>query len=154
MDNQNKNIDDFNPDIENTDTKIYPDDPKIEDIDFSDNTLDNILESDGNSDFVTNDPTLDIELDISEQLLRPKKSNKRILQGIVVSSKPDKTIVVKIVRQVAHPLYKKYYKRSKKIMAHDELNECNVGDTVRVIESRPISKMKRWSLIEIIERAK
>jgi small subunit ribosomal protein S17 len=81
-------------------------------------------------------------------------SNKRILQGKVVSSKADKTIVIKVVRQIAHPLYKKYFKRSKKFMAHDEQNSCNIGDTVKVRECRPLSAMKRWELIEIIERAK
>ena len=84
----------------------------------------------------------------------PKKSNKRILQGKVFSNKADKTIVVKIVRQVAHPLYKKYYKKTKKIMAHDERNECSIGDTVRVKECRPLSKNKRWELVEIVEKAK
>jgi small subunit ribosomal protein S17 len=83
-----------------------------------------------------------------------KRSNKRILQGKVVSNKADKTIIVAIVRQVAHPLYKKYYKRTKKIMAHDENNECNVGDKVRVMESRPLSARKRWNLYQIVEKAK
>jgi small subunit ribosomal protein S17 len=83
-----------------------------------------------------------------------KKSNKRILQGKVFSNKADKTIVVKIVRQVAHPLYKKYYKKTKKIMAHDERNECTIGDTVKVKECRPLSRNKRWELVEIVEKAK
>ena len=89
-----------------------------------------------------------------EAELLPKKSNKRVLQGKVFSNKADKTIVVKIVRQVAHPLYKKYYKKTKKIMAHDEKNECSIGDTVKVKECRPLSRNKRWELVEIIERAK
>jgi len=84
----------------------------------------------------------------------PKQSSKRILQGVVVSNKPDKSIVIKVVRQVAHPIYKKYYKKSKKFMAHDEKNECNVGDVVRIRECRPLSKRKRWELLEIVERAK
>lgn len=84
----------------------------------------------------------------------PVKSNKRILQGKVFSNKADKTIVVKIVRQVAHPLYKKYYKKTKKIMAHDELNACTIGDTVKVKECRPLSRNKRWELVEIVEKAK
>jgi small subunit ribosomal protein S17 len=66
----------------------------------------------------------------------------------------NKSIVVAIERQVAHPLYKKYYKQTKKVMAHDETNECRVGDTVRVIESRPLSARKRWMLVEIVDRAK
>lgn len=82
------------------------------------------------------------------------KSKKRILQGKVVSNKPDKTIVVSIVRQVSHPIYKKYYKRTNKFLAHDELNECKEGDTVRIRECRPLSARKRWELIEIVERAK
>lgn len=83
-----------------------------------------------------------------------KKSHKRILQGKVKSNKPDKTIIVAIERQVAHPLYKKYYKRTKSFMAHDEKNECNQGDTVKIRESRPLSANKRWELVEIVERAK
>ena len=71
----------------------------------------------------------------------------------MVSNKAEKTIVVSIERQIAHPLYKKYFKRSTKVMAHDEKNECNIGDVVKVIESRPLSARKRWALVEIIERA-
>lgn len=82
------------------------------------------------------------------------KLRKRILTGKVVSDKPEKTIVVKVERQVAHPLYKKYFKRSKKYMAHDENNEAHEGDTVRIIEERPLSARKRWRLLEIVERAK
>ena len=82
------------------------------------------------------------------------KSNKRILSGKVISNKPDKTIIVSVVRQVQHPLYKKYYKRTKRFMAHDPNNECNIGDTVRIRESRPLSARKRWELIEIVDRAK
>ncbi|NQW29595.1 MAG: 30S ribosomal protein S17 [Ignavibacteria bacterium] len=78
---------------------------------------------------------------------------KKLRTGKVVSNKSNKTIVVTIERQVAHPLYRKYYKQTKKIMAHDEANECNIGDTVKVIESRPLSARKRWRLVEIIERA-
>lgn len=81
-------------------------------------------------------------------------SNKRILQGVVVSNKSDKTILIKVIRQVAHPLYKKYYKKSNKFMANDPNNDCNIGDTVKVIEARPLSRRKRWELIEIVDRAK
>lgn len=80
-------------------------------------------------------------------------TGKKVRTGKVVSNKADKTIVVAIERQVAHPLYKKYFKRTKKVMAHDETNQCQIGDTVRVIESRPLSARKRWALVEIIERA-
>ena len=74
--------------------------------------------------------------------------------GKVVSNKMDKTIVVAIEDHVKHPLYKKIVKRTYKLKAHDENNECNIGDTVRIMETRPLSKMKRWRLVEIIERAK
>lgn len=82
------------------------------------------------------------------------KAHKRFLQGKVVSDKTNKTIIVKVERQVAHPLYKKYYKRSKRVMAHDQNNDCKVGDTVRIRECRPLSALKRWELFEIVERAK
>lgn len=81
------------------------------------------------------------------------ETSKKVRTGKVVSNKADKTIVVTIERQVAHPIYKRYFKQTKKIMAHDEANECNVGDTVKVVESRPLSARKRWRLVEIIQRA-
>ena len=74
--------------------------------------------------------------------------------GRVVSNKMDKTIVVAIENRVKHPLYKKVVKSTYKLKAHDENNECNIGDTVRVMETRPLSKDKRWRLVEIVERAK
>ncbi|MDO5549006.1 MAG: 30S ribosomal protein S17 [Eubacteriales bacterium] len=74
--------------------------------------------------------------------------------GKVVSDKMDKTIVVAIADSVQHPLYKKIIKRTYKLKAHDEKNECHIGDTVRVMETRPLSKDKRWRLVEIIEKAK
>ena len=74
--------------------------------------------------------------------------------GKVVSDKMDKTIVVAIEDHVKHPLYKKIVKDTYKLKAHDEKNECNIGDTVRVMETRPLSKDKRWRLVEIVERAK
>ena len=73
---------------------------------------------------------------------------------LVVSDKMDKTIVVAIQDNVRHPLYKKIVKRTYKLKAHDEMNECRVGDRVKVMETRPLSKDKRWRLVEIIERAK
>ena len=72
---------------------------------------------------------------------------KRILQGLVVSDASDKTVTVKVERRIMHPLYKKYIKRSKKYAAHDETNQVKVGDVVRIIETRPISKSKRWSVL-------
>ncbi|MBQ3532277.1 MAG: 30S ribosomal protein S17 [Oscillospiraceae bacterium] len=74
--------------------------------------------------------------------------------GMVVSDKMDKTIVVAIEDKVQHPLYKKILKRTYKLKAHDENNECGVGDKVRVMETRPLSKDKRWRLVEIVEKAK
>ena len=74
--------------------------------------------------------------------------------GKVVSDKMDKTIVVAIEERVKHPLYKKFVKRTYKLKAHDANNDCNIGDTVKVMETRPLTKEKRWRLVEIIERAK
>ena len=74
--------------------------------------------------------------------------------GIVVSNKMDKSVSVLVERKVKHPKYGKFDKKSTKFMAHDEKNECGMGDTVRIMETRPLSKNKRWRLVEIIERAK
>ena len=74
--------------------------------------------------------------------------------GVVVSDKMDKTIIVEIRNRVKHPLYGKIMNRTTKLKAHDENNECGVGDTVRVMETRPLSKDKRWRLVEIVENAK
>ena len=78
---------------------------------------------------------------------------ERVLTGKVVSNSRDKTIAVLIERKVRHPIYKKYIKRSTKVHAHDEKNECGLGDVVRVSESKPFSKTKNWSLVEIIEKS-
>ena len=78
----------------------------------------------------------------------------KVRVGKVTSNKMDKTIVVAIEDRVKHPLYKKVVKSTYKLKAHDENNDCNIGDTVRVMETRPLSKDKRWRLVEIIERAK
>lgn len=82
------------------------------------------------------------------------KSLKKVRQGVVTSNKMDKTVVVSVERQFAHPMYRKIVKKTKKFMAHDEKNECNIGDTVRIIESRPLSARKRWMVTDILERAK
>lgn len=74
--------------------------------------------------------------------------------GVVTSNKMEKTITVSIERKVIHPLYGKFLKKTKKYTAHDESNECNEGDLVKIMETRPMSKNKRWRLVEIIERAK
>lgn len=99
---------------------------------------------------VAEQPAIKVAAPIAEKA----KGNKRMLIGTVASSKADKTIVVAVVRQVAHPLYKKYFKRTKKFLAHDEQNLCKVGDKVKVKECRPMSARKRWELVEILERAK
>ena len=83
-----------------------------------------------------------------ERKLRKQKS------GVVVSTKMDKTISVKVERRLMHPLYGKFVKRSKKFFAHDDENTCKPGDLVRIMETRPLSKMKRWRLVEVLERAK
>lgn len=85
---------------------------------------------------------------MEERNLRKQKT------GVVVSNKMDKTIAVSVERRLMHPLYGKFVKRSKKFIAHDEENTCNVGDRVRIMETRPLSKLKRWRLVEILERAK
>ncbi len=74
--------------------------------------------------------------------------------GVVVSNKMDKSIVILVERKVKHPKYGKFVKKSSRFMAHDEKNECNIGDTVRIMETRPLSKNKCWRLVEIVERAK
>ena len=83
-----------------------------------------------------------------------ERNLRKTRTGKVVSNKMDKTIVVAVVNHVKHPLYKKIVKRTYKLKAHDENNECNIGDTVRVMETRRLSKDKRWRLVEIVEKAK
>ena len=83
-----------------------------------------------------------------------ERTHRKVFNGVVVSDKMDKTIVVSIVDNVKHPLYGKIVKRTYKLKAHDENNECRKGDRVRVMETRPLSKDKRWRLVEIIEKAK
>ena len=72
---------------------------------------------------------------------------RRVVQGVVVSDKMDKTVVVLVERRIMHPLYKKYIRRSSKYAAHDETNACKIGDTVRIRECRPLSKRKRWEVL-------
>jgi small subunit ribosomal protein S17 len=83
-----------------------------------------------------------------------QKSRKKEFVGVVKSDKMDKTIVVAVETKTLHPLYKKYITRTKKLKAHDEKNEAKTGDTVRVVECRPLSKEKCWRLVEIMERAR
>ena len=84
--------------------------------------------------------------------LRTEKRKTRV--GKVVSNKMNKSISVAIERRVPHPIYRKYFKRTTKLMAHDEKREAGVGDTVKIMETRPLSKLKRWRLVEILEKAK
>ncbi len=83
-----------------------------------------------------------------------ERNLRKTRTGKVVSNKMDKTIVVSVIDNVKHPLYGKIVKRTYKLKAHDENNECNVGDRVRVMETRPLSKDKRWRLVEILEKAR
>ena len=83
-----------------------------------------------------------------------RTTHRKTRVGMVVSDKMDKTIVVAVVDSVKHPLYKKVVKRTYKLKAHDEQNTCQIGDKVKVMETRPLSKDKRWRLVEIIEKAK
>ena len=82
------------------------------------------------------------------------RNTRRERVGVVVSSKMDKSIVISVKRKVKHPIYGKFVNKTSKFMVHDEENTCNVGDTVKISETRPMSKNKRWRLVEIIERAK
>ena len=74
--------------------------------------------------------------------------------GVVVSNKMQKTITVAIERRVSHPIYKKYFRKTTKLMAHDEKNECHIGDRVKIMETRPLSSRKKWRLVEVVEKAK
>jgi small subunit ribosomal protein S17 len=89
-----------------------------------------------------------------ERSIVVERNLRKVRIGKVVSDKMDKTVVVAVVDNVKHPLYGKIVKRTYKLKAHDENNECNIGDRVKVMETRPLSKDKRWRLVEIIEKAK
>ncbi len=83
-----------------------------------------------------------------------ERNNRKVREGVVVSDKMDKSIVVKVERKMKHPIYGKFLKRTTKFMAHDEQNDCHIGDRVKIMETRPLSKNKCWRLVEILERAK
>ncbi len=89
-----------------------------------------------------------------EQAAEQARSLRKERVGRVVSNKMQKSITVAIERKVKHPIYGKFMKKTTKLMAHDENNDCGIGDTVRIMETRPLSKNKRWRLVEIIEKAK
>lgn len=83
-----------------------------------------------------------------------KRPLRKTRIGYVVSNKMDKSIIVAIERRVAHPLYRKYFKKTTKLMAHDEQNQCGIGDLVKIMETRPLSLRKKWRLVEVVEKAK
>ena len=83
-----------------------------------------------------------------------ERNLRKTKTGVVTSSKMDKTITVAVERKVKHPIYGKFVKKTTKFHAHDEKNECGIGDTVKIMESRPLSKTKRWRLVEVVEKAK
>ena len=83
-----------------------------------------------------------------------KKGNRRVLTGTVISTTMDKTVVVEVVSLKAHPVYKKRYRTTKKYYVHDEENQCNTGDRISISETRPLSKTKRWRVLDIVERAR
>ncbi len=83
-----------------------------------------------------------------------RQSRRKVLQGRVVSDAGDKAVVVEVETRKQHPFFRKMVRRSKRFMAHDQNNECRVGDKVRIMETRPLSKRKRWRLVEVVERAK
>jgi small subunit ribosomal protein S17 len=91
---------------------------------------------------------------MSAAVQAPRTARRKVRVGTVVSNKMEKSILVAIERRVPHPIYKKYFKRTTKLMAHDEKREAGIGDTVRIMETRPLSKSKRWRLVEIVKKAK
>ena len=91
---------------------------------------------------------------MAEEPIQPRPNRRKVRQGIVVSSKPDKTVVVAVTERVPHPRYRKIVQRTQKFHAHDESNGCGEGDLVRIQETRPLSKLKRWRVLEIVERAR
>jgi len=102
-------------------------------------------------DASASEPTSTTASEASEQA---KRHVRKAREGVVVSSKPDKTVVVAVIERVRHPKYNKFVLQTKKLYAHDEANDVNVGDKVRVMETRPLSKLKRWRVTEVLERAK
>ena len=83
-----------------------------------------------------------------------ERGRRKVRTGVVVSDKMEKTVIVRVDNQLRHPLYGKIVRRTSRLQAHDEANDANVGDTVRVMETRPLSKTKRWRVVEVVERAK
>lgn len=94
------------------------------------------------------------EKNLEQAEVKKRTANRKSRIGVVVSNKMEKSVVVAIEKRVKHPLYKKFFKKTTKFMAHDEKNEGGIGDKVKIMETRPLSKNKRWRLVEIIEKAK
>ena len=94
------------------------------------------------------------EKNLEQAEVKKRSTNRKSRIGVVVSNKMEKSVVVAIEKRVQHPLYKKFFKKTTKFMAHDEKNESGIGDIVKIMETRPLSKNKRWRLVEIIEKAK
>ncbi|MFZ4592128.1 MAG: 30S ribosomal protein S17 [Ignavibacteria bacterium] len=94
------------------------------------------------------------EKNLEQAEVKKRTSNRKSRIGVIVSNKMEKSVVVAIEKRVQHPLYKKFFKKTTKFMAHDEKNEGGIGDKVKIMETRPLSKNKRWRLVEIIEKAK
>ena len=90
---------------------------------------------------------------MTDEQTTTERARRKTRTGVVLSDKMDKTVLVRIDRKVKHPVYGKIVKRSSKLAAHDEQNDAHVGDTVRVMETRPLSKSKRWRVVEVVERA-
>jgi small subunit ribosomal protein S17 len=111
-----------------------------------------------NEETSTNVDNSDVETDASERAIDTARDTPRaarkVREGVVVSSAMDKTAVVAVVERVRHPKYNKFVLQTKKLYAHDAANDANVGDRVRVMETRPLSKQKRWRVTEVLERAK
>jgi len=84
----------------------------------------------------------------------PERGRRKTREGVIVSNKMNKTVVVAVERRIQHRLYKKYYRQTSTFMAHDPENACQIGDRVRIMETRPLSRYKRWRLVEILERKK
>ena len=91
---------------------------------------------------------------MSEETKSAERNLRKIRTGVVRSNKMDKTIIVTVERRVKHPIYGKFVKKTTSFHAHDEKNECTIGDIVKIMETRPLSKTKRWRLVEVIEKAK
>ncbi len=94
------------------------------------------------------------EKNMEQTEVKKRTTSRKSRIGVVVSNKMDKSVVVAIEKRVKHPLYKKFFKKTTKYMAHDEKNECGIGDKVKIMETRPLSKNKCWRLVEVIDKAK